>query len=90
MQPNYVKVEIRCGTRGNAISLCVRVDRGVPPQLRCTPSGGAGSSAGSAQTCRKCDALLTKGGNRLSEQVQQLIARGWDTHLRFGAVQVTC
>lgn len=91
MQPNYVKVEIRCGTSGNSIPLCVRVDRGVPPQLRCTPSGGAaGSSAGSAHTCRKCDALLTEGGNRLSEQVQRLIARGWDAHLRAGAVHVTC
>ena len=88
MQPNYVKVEIRCGTNGSAIPLCVRVDRGVPPQLRCTPSGGAAGS--SAHTCLKCDALLTEGGNRLSEQVQQLIARGWDTHLRAGAVHVIC
>lgn len=91
MQPNCVKVEIRCGTRGSRIPLCVRVDRGVPPQLRCPPSGGAADSSTAAHhTCRSCEALLVEGGNRPSEQVKQLIARGWDSHLRSGAVLVTC
>lgn len=90
MQPNYVKVEIHCGTKGSKIFLCVRVERGVPPQLRCMPSGGAAGSSTDHHTCHKCEALLTEGGNRLSEQVKQLIARGWDSHLRSGAVLVTC
>jgi hypothetical protein len=92
MQPHYVKVEIRCGAGGSTTALCVRVDRGVPPRLRCTPSGGgsAGSSSTSAPACRRCEALLTEGGTRLSEQVHQLVARGWDAHLRSGAVLISC
>lgn len=41
MQSNYGKVEIRCGTRGGVVDLCVRIDRRVPPQLRRAPSGGS-------------------------------------------------
>jgi hypothetical protein len=91
MQPNFVKVEVRCGSKGTTMPLCVRVDRGVPPQLRCTPSGGGrGSSVSSPRPCPGCAALLADGGNRLTEKVQQLVARGWNTHLRSGAVLINC
>lgn len=88
MQPNHVLVRVRCNARREELTLCVRVNRGVPEELRCTPSGGGGASGGPAPLCAECMALLQ--GNRLSHRVDELVRRGWSDHLKAGAVVVTC
>lgn len=87
IQPNYVKVQLRCSRRQESLELCVRVDRGVPEDLRCTPSGSAASGTGSG-VCDECDALLR--GDELAQMVNELTRRGWSDHRREGAVLVGC
>lgn len=87
MQPNHVLVRVRCNVRHEELTLCVRVNRGVPEGLRCTPGGG-GSSGGASPLCAECMALLQ--GDRLSRHVDEQVRRGWSDHLRAGAVIVTC
>jgi len=86
MQPDHVLVRLRCNVRREELTLCVRVNRGVPEGLRCTPSGGGGG--GAAPVCADCSALLQ--GDRLSRRVNELVRRGWADHLKAGAVIVTC
>ena len=86
MQPNHVLVRLRCNVRHAELTFCVRVSRGVPEDLRCTPSsGGAG---GTTEVCAECSALLQPG--QLSERVNDLVRRGWSDHLKAGAVVITC
>lgn len=87
MQPNHVLVRLRCNVSRQELTFCVRVNRGVPDELRCTPSGGGGSGGG-APFCGDCSALLQ--GDRLSRRVDELVRRGWSDHVRAGAVIVTC
>lgn len=87
MQPDHVLVRLRCNVRREELTLCVRVNRGVPEGLRCTPSGG-GVSGGAATVCSDCSALLE--GDQLSRHVDELVRRGWSDHLKAGAVVVTC
>lgn len=87
MQPDHVLVRVRCNTRRQEVTLCVRVNRGVPDQLRCTPSGGVGGG-GASPLCGECSALLQ--GDRLSRRVDELVRRGWSDHVKAGAVVVTC
>lgn len=83
MQPDHVLVRLQCNVRHQELNLCVRVNRGVPDALRCTPSGGAVSGGGSP-VCPDCSALLQ--GDRLSRRVDELVRRGWSDHLKAGAV----
>lgn len=85
---NYTKVRLECGGGGPPISLCVRVERGVPSKLRCTPGGPASASNGS-DGCPRCADLLTDGG-KLREVVNGLTRRGWDDHVKAGAVVIRC
>lgn len=85
MQPDHVLVRLRCNVRREEFSLCVRINRGIPEALRCTPSGGAASAA-AAPVCADCSALLQ--GDRLSQRVDELVRRGWSDHLDVGAVVV--
>jgi hypothetical protein len=87
MQPDHALVRLRCNVRREELTLCVRVNRGVPESLRCTPSGG-GVSGGTAPICADCTALLQ--GDRLAQRVNELTRRGWSDHIREGAVIVTC
>ena len=87
MQPDHVLVRLRCNSRREELTLCVRVNRGVPEPLRCTPSGGS-PSGGTASVCDDCSALLQ--GDRLSRRVAELVRRGWSDYLKAGAVVVTC
>ena len=90
VQPDHVLVKLRCNVRRQELEFCVRVNRGVPETLRCTPGGGGGGGAGGAASpvCDDCTALLE--GDRLSRRVNELTQRGWSDHLRAGAVVVTC
>ena len=88
MQPDHVLVTLRCNVRREELTFCVRVNRGVPEALRCTPGGGGGAGGGTTQVCSDCSALLQ--GDRLSRRVGELVQRGWSDHLRTGAVVVTC
>ena len=87
MQPDHVLVRVRCNVRQEEVTFCVRVNRGVPEALRCSPSGG-GALGGSSPLCSDCTSLLQ--GDRLSRRVDELVRRGWADHLRAGAVIVTC
>lgn len=88
MQPNnHVRVRIVCRKRGRELSLCVQVSRGVPAPLRCTPQGGG--SGGGPDVCAECRRLLLERG-RITEVVNDLIRRGWNDHLKDGAVVVAC
>jgi hypothetical protein len=87
MQPDHVLVRLCCNTRREELTFCVRVNRGVPEALRCTPSGDGGPGGG-PRVCEDCQALLQ--GDRLSQRVQELVRRGWSDHLKAGAVVVSC
>lgn len=88
MQPDHVLVRLRCNVRRQELEFCVRVNRGVPEALRCTPAAGGGSGGGSSPVCVDCSALLV--GDRLSRRVNEVTQRGWSDHLRAGAVVLTC
>lgn len=49
-RPDRVKVKLVCG--GHDHDLCVTVDRGVPPELRCSDDEGAGYGSGGGGGCR--------------------------------------
>jgi hypothetical protein len=84
--PNHVLTRLECRSHRESLNLCVRVDRGVPEKLRCTPSGGLG--LGGSSLCRECSDLVV--GNRLRDEVNARTRRGWDDHLKAGAVVVGC
>lgn len=92
MQPNYVKVRVTCKRRHQTMNLCVRVERGVPEPLRCSPSGGSPTGGAVPDSggalCDECQELLR--GQRLAEIVNSLTRHGWSEHLRAGTVDVTC
>ena len=87
MQPDHVLVRVRCNTRRQEVTLCVRVNRGVPDQLRCTPSGGVGGggashSVASVQPC--CKAI------DFHVELTSSFAAAGRHHVKAGAVVVTC
>lgn len=83
----HVLVRLRCNVSHQEFTFCVRVNRGVPEELRCKPSGGGGSG-GTAPVCGECSSLLQ--GDRLSRRVDELVRRGRSDHVKAGAVIVTC
>jgi hypothetical protein len=87
MQPNYVNVLVRCQRHGKSISACVRVQRGVPEELRCQPGGGIPLGGGNP-LCQECQDLLR--GSRLQDVVNNLTRRGWSDHIKASAVVVSC
>ena len=88
MQPNHVKVHLICTRHREFMDLCVRVDRGVPEDLRCQASGGSISLGTDNPLCQQCQDLLQ--GQRLAERVNDLTRHGWSEHVRDGAVVVAC
>ncbi len=88
MQPNWVRVSLRCKHRGQAVDLCVRVSRGVPDGLRCQPGGGS-AFGGGPDVCDECKRLLSDDA-RLREVVDDLTRRGWNDHIKAGTVVVAC
>lgn len=86
MQPNHVKVLLRCTRHRESIELCVRVHRGVPDDLRCQPGGAV--AMGGSPVCAECQELLR--GQRLGEMVNDLTRNGWSDHVKAGAVVVAC
>ena len=89
MQPNYVRVLLRCTRDHSSTEFCVRVERGVPDPIRCNP-GGPVSSAGAVggSRCSNCSEILLPG--RLSEAVNERTRRGWADSIRDGAVVLDC
>lgn len=88
MQPDHVLVKLRCRVRLQELAFCVRINRGVPEVLRCTPATGGVSGGGTSPLCDECSALLE--GDRLSRRVHEMTQRGWSDHMQTGAVVVTC
>lgn len=88
MRPDYVLVTLRCTTRPAQppVELCVKVERGVPDEIRCTPSGGAAGNVG-GPSCPRCAELLA---GRINEVVNDLTRRGWAEHVKAGSVIVEC
>jgi hypothetical protein len=88
MQPNHVKVLLKCTRHREFMDLCVRVQRAVPDRLRCQAGGGAISLGTGNPLCPECQDLLQ--GQRLAERVNDLTRHGWSEHLSAGAVVVAC
>lgn len=86
--PNYTKVRLECRGNHPPILLCVRVERGVPARLRCQP-GGSVSVGGGSPTCPGCSDLLQNGA-KLQRVVNDTTRRGWDDHMKAGAVIIRC
>jgi hypothetical protein len=85
VQPNHVKVLLKCTRHRESVNLCVRVHRGVPDKLRCSPGGGLPFGTGNP-LCPDCRDLLR--GQRLSEVVNDLTRHGWSEHVTAGAVVI--
>jgi hypothetical protein len=88
MPPNYVKVLLRCRSHKSSADLCVKVERGVPDPLRCTPGGPISGGSSGPPFCRQGNELLTAG--RLGEAVNGLVRHGWSDYVRAGVVTIEC
>lgn len=88
MQPDHVKVLLKCTQHRQSMDLCVRIHRGVPDPLRCQAGGGGVPLGSGNPLCRECQAMLQ--GQRLGEVVNDLTRHGWSEHIKAGAVIVAC
>lgn len=73
---NTVSVRFDCGRGHAAHSLCVEVDRGVPPELRCDPGQPSGISHGGGG-CPLPDDLQSRVVRELRENFQESKRRGF-------------
>ncbi len=87
---NFVKVIIRCRCGEQVTGWCVRIERNVPANLRCSPNFGGGGGGGSR-------AILCPRGHRcfdsaedLERATEVLTRGGWGRWQREGAVIVEC
>lgn len=84
-----VKVQLRCAC-GNTSTWCVPVNRGVPPQLRCSPTGGGGGGGNGEIRCGQCGHRCFPSIGAFEKAVLQAIDRGWNKWIREGAVVIEC
>lgn len=87
--PNFVSVELRCRC-GDSVTWCVRVNRGVPAQLRCSPGGGGGGGGSREIRCGRCGHRCFPSIGAFENAVHSAIDRGWAPHIKAGAVVVEC
>lgn len=87
--PNFVNVELRCRC-GGSVTWCVRVDRGVPAQLRCAPRSGGGGGGSSEIRCGQCGHRCFGSIGAFENAVRSAIDRGWAPHIKAGAVIIEC
>lgn len=79
MNPNsYVTVHLICGHGHAPHHLCVAVDRGVPPELRCQPGppSGGGGGGGGQESCIPED-LQARVTAELRDNFQECKRRGF-------------
>lgn len=77
MNPNSsVKVHFECGRGHGPHELCVYVDRGVPPDLRCEPGQPSGISKG-GDGCRVPENLQELVASELRDNLQESRRRGY-------------
>ena len=78
MNPNNsVKVKFDCG-KGHALhELCVQIDRGVPPELRCEPGQPSGISKGGGGGCRVPEDLPGVVATELRDNFQESKRQGY-------------
>lgn len=84
--PNFVNVELRCRCEGS-VTWCVRVSRGVPAQLRCSPGGGGGSPE---IRCGQCGHRCFPSIGAFENAVHSAIDRGSAAHVKARAVIIEC
>ena len=72
---HWVSARVWCD-RGDMHELCVQVNRQVPPDLRCTPSGSAGINGGGS-ACHLPQDLQSRVEYELRENLQESLRRGW-------------
>ena len=72
---HWVSTHVQCD-HGDMHELCVRVQRQVPPDLRCTPSGGAVTN-GRGPACHLPQDLESRVEYELRENLQESLRRGW-------------
>jgi hypothetical protein len=88
MAEDHVYTRLECQHRGTSITVCVRVHRHVPANLRCVPGGGV-AMGGTNPLCDQCQRLLREAG-RLTDVVDDLLRGGMGRWERTGAVVLAC
>lgn len=85
---NWVTTIIRCARhRRDCASICVRVDREVPGELRCSPSGGSvGGVGGVSHLDCPCGGRFDT--EDLGRRVADALRRGLGEWIRRGAVVI--
>lgn len=78
-QEQSVRVVLRCSA-GHEHELCVDVQRGVPPELRCPPSQPQGYGAGNGRGCP----IPTD----LQERVQRELRDSLEENKRGGSILI--
>ena len=88
MRPEWVTTIIHCLRHNrDTVTLCVPVDRGVPPELRCTPSGGsAGGGGGASPLDCPCGGKFDTAD--LPQRVADAMRRRLGEWIRRGAVVI--
>ena len=85
--PNFVNVRLQCRC-GGALTWCVRIERGVPDPLRCSPGGGGGGT--NDVRCGQCGHRCFGSIGAFENAVRSEVDRGWGRHIQRGAVVIEC
>lgn len=79
---HYVLANVECSS-GEWRKMCIRVSRGVPPELRCEPSGTPVESGGSGvRGCVLPQDLSERAEHALRQSVEESKRRGY-VEIRF-------
>lgn len=73
---NRVKVTFRCRAQ-HAHDLCVALERGVPPELRCSPDQSQGFGGGTGRGCQIPEDLQQRVERELRDAFQQSKRQGF-------------
>lgn len=86
---HLLSVRIRCRC-DESIPGCIRVDRQVPPELQCTPSGGARGGDRRIR-CQRCRHVCFESYEHLEKAVNDLVHRpSWGQYMTDGFVPIPC
>ncbi len=86
---HLLSVRIRCRC-GGELPGCVRVERQVPPKLRCPPSGGRRASDPRIR-CPKCGHVCFADYEHLERATNDLVrSPAWGHYMNDGYVPIPC
>jgi hypothetical protein len=77
MNDNSHRVRVQLHCRDHSHELCVTVQRGVPPSLRCQAGQEAGYGTGSGGGCNVPRDLVERISRQLRDSLQECIRRGY-------------